>query len=53
MKLVKINKSLPVVNVQNLTVIRGKYQAVESVSFKIFPGSNTAIIGPNGAEKVH
>ena len=51
MKLVKINKSLPVVNVQNLTVIRGKYQAVESVSFKIFPGSNTAIIGPNGAGK--
>lgn len=51
MKLVKINKSLPVVNVQDLTVIRGKYQAVESVSFKIFPGSNTAIIGPNGAGK--
>lgn len=51
MKLVAINKNLPVVDVQNLTVVRGKYQAVESVSFQIFPGSNTAIIGPNGAGK--
>lgn len=51
MNLVEINKSLPVIDVQNLTVVRGKYQAVESVSFQIFPGSNTAIIGPNGAGK--
>lgn len=51
MKLAEINESLPVVDVQNLTVIRGKYQAVESVSFQIFPGSNTAIVGPNGAGK--
>lgn len=51
MKLAEIHQSLPVVEVQNLTVIRGKYQAVESVSFQIFPGSNTAIIGPNGAGK--
>ena len=51
MKLVAINKNLPVVDIQNLTIFRGKYQAVESVSFQIFPGSNTAIIGPNGAGK--
>ena len=49
--LAKIKTSLPVVDVQNLTVVRGKYQAVESISFQIFPGSNTAIIGPNGAGK--
>lgn len=51
MKVVEIKKKFPVVNVENLTIVRGKYQAVESVSFKIFPGSNTAIIGPNGAGK--
>ncbi len=51
MKVVAINKNIPVIDVQNLTVVRGKYQAVESVSFQIFPGSNTAIIGPNGAGK--
>ncbi|MDJ0557331.1 MAG: metal ABC transporter ATP-binding protein [Microcoleaceae cyanobacterium MO_207.B10] len=51
MKSAEIHQNLPVVEVQNLTVIRGKYQAVESVSFQIFPGSNTAIIGPNGAGK--
>ncbi len=51
MKVVEINKNIPVIDVQNLTVVRGKYQAVESVSFQIFPGSNTAIVGPNGAGK--
>lgn len=51
MKATEITANIPVVNVQNLTVFRGKYQAVESVSFQIFPGSNTAIIGPNGAGK--
>jgi len=51
MKVVEIKKKFPVVDVQNLTVLRGKYQAVESLSFQIFPGSNTAIIGPNGAGK--
>ncbi len=50
-KVVEINKNIPVIDVQNLTVVRGKYQAVESVSFQIFPGSNTAIVGPNGAGK--
>lgn len=51
MNVVGINKNLPVIDVQNMTVVRGKYQAIESVSFQIFPGSNTAIIGPNGAGK--
>jgi zinc/manganese transport system ATP-binding protein len=43
--------ALPILNVENLTVFRGKYRAVESVSFRVFPGSNTAIVGPNGAGK--
>lgn len=51
MKKTEIAANIPVVDVQNLTVVRGKYQAVESVSFQIFSGSNTAIIGPNGAGK--
>ncbi len=41
----------PVLNVQNLTVVRGNYVAVDQVSFQLFPGSNTAIVGPNGAGK--
>lgn len=43
--------SLPILNVENLTIYRGKYRAVESVSFRVFAGSNTAIVGPNGAGK--
>ena len=49
--LAKIKTSIPVVDVKNLTVVRGKYKAVESVSFQVFPSSHTAIIGPNGAGK--
>jgi zinc/manganese transport system ATP-binding protein len=41
----------PIVSVQNLTVVRGNSVAVDSVSFKLFPGTHTAIIGPNGAGK--
>ncbi len=43
--------ALPILNVENLTIYRGKYRAVESVSFRVFAGSNTAIVGPNGAGK--
>jgi zinc transport system ATP-binding protein len=42
---------LPIVQVENLTVMRGQYPAVKSVSFQLFAGTNTAIIGPNGAGK--
>ncbi len=41
----------PVLDVRNLTVVRGQYVAVDQVSFQLFPGSNTAIVGPNGAGK--
>jgi zinc/manganese transport system ATP-binding protein len=41
----------PVVRVQDLTVYRGKYAAVEGVSFELLPGTSTAIVGPNGSGK--
>lgn len=43
--------SQAVLDVKNLTVIRGNYVAVEEVSFQLFPSTNTAIVGPNGAGK--
>ncbi len=51
MKDLNIWQEHPILEVQNLTVLRGKHIAVNRVSFNIFPGSNTAIIGPNGAGK--
>jgi zinc/manganese transport system ATP-binding protein len=51
MKHIKIWQEHPILEVNNLTVVRGNYVAVDRVSFQIFPGSNTAIIGPNGAGK--
>jgi zinc transport system ATP-binding protein len=51
MKETNIWREHPILEVNNLTVIRGNYTAVDHVSFQIFPGSNTAIIGPNGAGK--
>jgi zinc transport system ATP-binding protein len=41
----------PVVNVQNLKVFRGRYTAVQNVSFQLYPGTSTAIVGPNGSGK--
>ncbi|UBF27857.1 metal ABC transporter ATP-binding protein [Kovacikia minuta CCNUW1] len=42
---------VPVVRVQNLSVQRGRYTAVENVSFELFAGTSTAIVGPNGSGK--
>lgn len=40
-----------VLEVEELTVYRGAYEAVREVSFYLRPGTATAIIGPNGAGK--
>ena len=41
----------PIVTVRNLSVMCGKYQGLDNVSFELLPGTHTAIIGPNGAGK--
>ena len=41
----------PIVEVKNLSVMRGDYLAVDNVSFELLPGTHTAIIGSNGAGK--
>lgn len=41
----------PALKVEKLTVYRGKYPAVRDVSFKLLPGTDTAVIGPNGSGK--
>lgn len=40
-----------VLAVENLTVYREAYAAVQSVSFSLMAGTDTAIVGPNGAGK--
>ncbi len=42
---------LPIVKVENLTVQRGRYAAVQDVSFTVMAGTSTAIVGPNGSGK--
>ncbi len=42
---------VPILKVEGLTVYQGKYLALRDVSFKLLPGTNTAIVGPNGAGK--
>jgi zinc/manganese transport system ATP-binding protein len=37
--------------VENLTVYREDYAAVQNVSFTLAEGTNTAVVGPNGAGK--
>ncbi len=39
------------VRVRHLSVLRGDYLALDSISFDLLPGTHTAIIGPNGAGK--
>lgn len=41
----------PIVKVEGLTVLRGRYAALENVSFEIPTGSSAAIVGPNGSGK--
>jgi zinc/manganese transport system ATP-binding protein len=46
-----VNPLSPVVKVEGLTVYRGRYVAVEDVSFELMPGRSNAIVGPNGSGK--
>lgn len=41
----------PIVKVENLTVQRGRYTALQNVSFELTAGTATAIVGPNGSGK--
>lgn len=40
-----------ILSVEGLTVLRGSTTVVENVSFRLKPGTDTAIVGPNGAGK--
>jgi zinc/manganese transport system ATP-binding protein len=40
-----------VLAVENLTVYRETYAAVQDISFSLQSGTDTAIVGPNGAGK--
>lgn len=41
----------PILKVEHLSVNRGRYTAVQDVSFELLPGVSAAIVGPNGAGK--
>ena len=41
----------PILKVENLSVQRGKYLAVQDVSFTVMAGTSVAIVGPNGSGK--
>ena len=41
----------PVLTVQNVSYFYGKKQALDDVSFEVYPGRVTALLGPNGAGK--
>ncbi|MBU0649018.1 metal ABC transporter ATP-binding protein, partial [Patescibacteria group bacterium] len=46
-----LNKSVPAVEVKNLSVKYNHEEVLKNLSFKIAPATITAIIGPNGAGK--
>ena len=46
-----LNKSVPAIEVKNLTVSYNHEEVLKNLNFKIEPGTVTAIIGPNGAGK--
>ncbi|MDM9385027.1 metal ABC transporter ATP-binding protein [Chlorogloeopsis sp. ULAP01] len=46
-----MTNEIPILKVERLSVYQGSYPAVRDVSFKLLPGTNTAIVGPNGAGK--
>ena len=41
----------PVLTVKNVSYFYGSKQALDDVSFAVFPGRVTALLGPNGAGK--
>ena len=41
----------PVLTVKNVSYCYGSKQALDDVSFEVFPGRVTALLGPNGAGK--
>lgn len=43
--------AIPILEIEDLSVDRGTYPAVEQVSLTLNAGTNTAIVGPNGAGK--
>jgi zinc transport system ATP-binding protein len=43
--------TVPVLQIEHLTVYQGQHAAVQDVSFALQPGTDTAIVGPNGAGK--
>jgi zinc transport system ATP-binding protein len=46
-----MTNQVPILKIEGLTVFQGNYLALRDVSFKLLPGTNTAIVGPNGAGK--
>src|SRR6516165_1686782 len=46
-----ISARTPVLTVKNISYYYGSKQALDDVSFEVFPGKVTALLGPNGAGK--
>src|SRR5689334_4047204 len=44
-----MTNNIPILKVDGLTVYQGSYLAVRDVSFDLLPGTDTAIVGANGA----